>query len=82
MDAKKKHGKTRIDRDINEYLRRKNWNKIHSYYNNNNNNNNSKQNNSPSEKELNQTNLNEIEDGEIPNDILNSSNKVISNLIN
>ena len=39
-------------------------------------------NNSPSEKELNQTNLNEIEDGEIPNDILNSSNKVISNLIN
>ena len=40
------------------------------------------QNNSPSEKELNQTNLNEIEDGEIPNDILNSSNKVISNLIN
>lgn len=39
------------------------------------------QNNSPSEKELNQTNLNEIEDGEIPNDILNSSNKVISNLI-
>ena len=40
------------------------------------------QNNSPSEKELNQTNLNEIEDGEIPNDILNSSNKVIYNLIN
>ena len=34
------------------------------------------QTNSPSEKEFNQTNLNEIEDGEIPNDLLNSSNKV------
>ena len=40
------------------------------------------QNKSPSEKELNHTNLNEIEDGEIPNVLLNSSNKVISNLIN
>ena len=34
------------------------------------------QTNSPSEKEFNQNNLNEIEDGEIPNDLLNSSNKV------
>lgn len=34
------------------------------------------QNNSPSEKELNQTNLNEIEDGEIPNELINTSNKV------
>ena len=33
LDAKKKHGKTRIDRDINEYLRRKNGNRIHSYNN-------------------------------------------------
>jgi hypothetical protein len=32
--------------------------------------------NNPSEKDLKQTNINEIEDGEIPNDLLNSSNKV------
>ena len=32
--------------------------------------------NNPSEKDLTQTNINEIEDGEIPNDLLNSSNKV------
>lgn len=38
--------------------------------------------NNPSEKDLNQTNINEIEDGEIPNDLLNSSNKVIPNIIN
>ena len=40
------------------------------------------QTNNPSEKDLNQTNINEIEDGEIPNDLLNSSNKVIPNIIN
>ena len=40
------------------------------------------QTNNPSEKELNQTNINEIEDGEIPNDLLNSSIKVIYILIN
>jgi len=38
--------------------------------------------NDPSEKDLKQTNINEIEDGEIPNDLLNSSNKVIPNIIN
>ena len=38
--------------------------------------------NNPSEKDLKQNNINEIEDGEIPNDLLNSSNKVISNIIN
>lgn len=40
----------------------------------------SKQNNqkyNPSEKEFNSTNLNEIEDGEITNEILNTTNKVI-----
>jgi hypothetical protein len=40
----------------------------------------SKQNNqnyNPSEKEFNQNNLNEIEDGEITNDLINTSNKVI-----
>ena len=31
--------------------------------------------NNPSEKD--QTNINEIEDGEIPNDLINISNKVI-----
>ena len=41
------------------------------------------QTNNPSEKDLKQNNINEIEDGEIPNDLINSSNKVIiSNLIN
>ena len=47
LDAKKKHGKTRIDRDINEYLRKKNGNKIHMYNNkqNNTNNNNNNMNN-------------------------------------
>ena len=34
------------------------------------------QSNNPSEKDPKQTNINEIEDGEIPNDLLNSSNKV------
>ena len=38
--------------------------------------------NNPSEKDLKQNNINEIEDGEIPNDLLNSSNKVIPNIIN
>ena len=38
--------------------------------------------NNPSEKDLKQNNINEIEDGEIPNDLINSSNKVISNIIN
>ena len=33
--------------------------------------------NNPSEKDLNQTNINEIEDGEIPIDLINISNKVI-----
>ena len=33
--------------------------------------------NNPSEKDLIQTNINEIEDGEIPNDLINISNKVI-----
>jgi hypothetical protein len=39
------------------------------------------QTNNPSEKDLNQTNINEIEDGEIPNDLINSSNKVIISLL-
>ena len=38
--------------------------------------------NNPSKKDIKQTNINEIEDGEIPNDLLNSSNKVIPNIIN
>ena len=38
--------------------------------------------NNPSEKDLKQTNINEIEDGEIPNDLLNSSNKVIPIIFN
>ena len=38
--------------------------------------------NNPSEKDLKQNNINEIEDGEIPNDLINSSNKVNSNIIN
>ena len=38
--------------------------------------------NNPSEKDLKQNNINEIEDGEIPNELINSSNKVISNIIN
>jgi hypothetical protein len=38
--------------------------------------------NNPSEKDLKQNNINELEDGEIPNDLINSSNKVISNIIN
>ena len=38
--------------------------------------------NNPSEKDLKQNNINEIEDGEIPNDLINSSDKVISNIIN
>ena len=38
--------------------------------------------NNPSEKDLNQTNINEIEDGEIPNGLLNSSNKVIPIIFN
>ena len=58
LDAKKKHGKTRIDRDINEYLRRKNGNKIHSYHNNNNNN--SKQNNNGNNNDVNNGNANTI----------------------
>jgi hypothetical protein len=37
--------------------------------------------NNPSEKDLNQTNINEIEDGEIPNDLINSSNKVIISIL-
>lgn len=36
--------------------------------------------NNPSEKDLKQTNINEIE--EIPNDLLNSSNKVIPIIFN
>ena len=40
------------------------------------------QSNNPSEKDLKQTNINEIEDGEIPNDLLNSSNKVIPIIFN
>ena len=39
------------------------------------------QTNNPSEKDLNQTNINEIEDGEIPNDLINSSNKVIISIL-
>jgi hypothetical protein len=45
----------------------------------------SKQNNpnyNPSEKEFNTPNLNEIEDGEITNDLINTSNKVIILIIN
>lgn len=45
----------------------------------------SKQNNkkfNPSEKELNISNLNEIEEGEITNDFISTSNKVIIILIN
>ena len=39
------------------------------------------QTNNPSEKDLNQTNINEIEDGEIPNDLINSSNQVIISIL-
>ena len=39
------------------------------------------QTNNPSEKDINQTNINEIEDGEIPNDLINSSNKVIISIL-
>ena len=39
------------------------------------------QTNNPSEKDLNQTNINEIEDGEIPNDLINSANKVIISIL-
>ena len=38
--------------------------------------------NNPSEKDLKQNNINEIEDWEIPNDLINSYNKVIPNVIN
>ena len=55
LDAKKKLGKTRIDRDINEYLRRKNGNKIHSYHNN-------KQNNIMNNNYINDENTNIIND--------------------
>ena len=48
LEVKKKHGKTKIDKELNEYLRKKKNN-----------------------------NLNEIEDGEITNDLINTSNKVI-----
>ena len=40
LDAKKKHGKTKIDRDINEYLRKKGGNKNHLFNNKQNNHNN------------------------------------------
>ena len=38
--------------------------------------------NNPSEKDLNPNKLSEIEEGEIPNDLLNSSNKVIPIIFN